>query len=702
MAKNYVYYCLILAFAVTALQNFLIPPETTNTRKNYKVGQVAEEDVIAPYDFEVKKSKQQIEAEKRELTPQIKPAYRFSDETQFNAFKTLDEIFLPLAINQMTTDTSLVAKAMKQYKVQGNTRVLLYLSKPMNARYIHELLQSELTVLYTRGLYAGISSDSIYLHTGNKVRIVRTSEMISIRQATERVLSKTDNTLARLTLESVLPILLKPNVIYDARISAINIESEYSKLPKIEDRIIKNEIIVRRNTRLTEQDINRINSMLEAGKSNMEPRTLWNEAAKDISCFVYFLLLGLLLYWQCSVFYPDLLNKKYHFFPLVSGLILAAILSLLGNRLGEAQTLIVPFSSIPIAMAILIDAPFALFYNILCFAGIALFQMHDVLPILVFVISSTGVILLIGKMKEKHHYLIIWITLVILSCLFTALISVVQDLSLRHTLQKIGYAFSAASMSIIILVLCIPYIEKKWNLATRQELLTLLDFNHPLLKKLALEAIGTYYHSLVVGNLAERAAEAIGANALLARVGSYYHDIGKITNPEFFTENNPASADIHDKIEAADSASGIKNHIPLGISLAEKYHLPVQVRDIILQHHGTGYIRYFLDKAEKSGAAIDLESFKYGGPKPNSKEAVLVMIADIVESTTKSWNEINPEDIRKILNDTIFRLIKEGQFDESPISLKEINLAKESMVPILESIYRKRQQYPEQIEDDRI
>jgi len=249
-------------------------------------------------------------------------------------------------------------------------------------------------------------------------------------------------------------------------------------------------------------------------------------------------------------------------------------------------------------------------------------------------------------------------------------------------------------------MIIVPYYERKWNRATKQTLLELLDFNHPLLKKLATEAVGTYHHSLIVGNLTERAAEAIGANPLLARVGSYYHDIGKVVNTQIFTENNEDSPEIHDNLDPQESARLIRNHLAEGIELAQKYKIPQPVIDIIRQHHGNSLIRFFYDKAQKSGNPVPQDEYRYPGPLPQSKEAVLVMLADIVESTTKAKTIENEEDIAQIIDAAINRLIKENQLDEAPITLKDLMIVKESFIPVLESIYRKRLDYPEPQKDE--
>jgi hypothetical protein len=250
-------------------------------------------------------------------------------------------------------------------------------------------------------------------------------------------------------------------------------------------------------------------------------------------------------------------------------------------------------------------------------------------------------------------------------------------------------------ISAIGLMIFVPIIEKKLNMATKGVLLELLDFNNPLLKKLSVVVPGTYHHSLIVGNLAESAAEAIGANYLLARVGSYYHDIGKMENPQIFIENNADSNEYHDKMLANESAVLIKKHINDGVSMAKKYNLPKKVIDIIRQHHGTGKIKYFFNKAREMELDIDESQFEYQGPKPQTKEAAIVMIADIVESTTKSLNDFSEDKIKQVLDDTVSRLIQEEQLDEAPLTIKELKIIKKNMLPILLGVYRKRLEYPE-------
>jgi putative nucleotidyltransferase with HDIG domain len=305
-------------------------------------------------------------------------------------------------------------------------------------------------------------------------------------------------------------------------------------------------------------------------------------------------------------------------------------------------------------------------------------------------------LLLVKRQRAQHEFLSIWFYLLISITLVNVALSIYKSDPISVVFRNIGFGMISSAISIVGVLIIVPYYERKWNRATKQTLLELLDFNHPLLKQLATMAVGTYHHSLIVGNLAERAAEAIGANPLLARVGSYYHDIGKIVNTEAFTENNEKSNEIHDARAPEESAKIIKNHVVEGVALAKKYKIPQPVIDILMQHHGNSTIRFFYDKAEKLNLDTPQQAFQYPGPRPQSKEAVLVMLADVVESTTKAKNIKNEEDIIKIIDDSIARLIREGQFDEAPITMKDLHTIKASMLPVLGSIYRKRLDYPEE------
>lgn len=218
---------------------------------------------------------------------------------------------------------------------------------------------------------------------------------------------------------------------------------------------------------------------------------------------------------------------------------------------------------------------------------------------------------------------------------------------------------------------------------------------HKLLKKFLLKAPGSYHHSLTVANMADAAAEAIGANALLARVGAYYHDIGKMENPCYFKENQFGDENPHDALSPEESAKIIIRHVSDGARLASSYRLPSIVRNIIIQHHGTTTTSYFLYKAREKDANVDPLLFTYDGPKPESKEATVIMLADACEAAVRAMREKGYEDVSEIVDNIVSSRVSEGQLSKSQLTFSDLDLVKAAFVKTLEQYFHKRIIYPQ-------
>jgi putative nucleotidyltransferase with HDIG domain len=262
-----------------------------------------------------------------------------------------------------------------------------------------------------------------------------------------------------------------------------------------------------------------------------------------------------------------------------------------------------------------------------------------------------------------------------------------------------------AGATVIVGVLIqglLPLIEKTFRIATSMTLLDYSDANQPLLKRLAMEAPGTFSHSLLVGSVAESAAEAIGCNGLLCRVGAYYHDIGKINKPAYFTENEPSFMSRHKELSPAMSQLIIVGHVKDGMEMAREYHLPAVLRQFIETHHGTTLIEYFYNEAKKKfndresdGLSMPSESeFRYAGPKPRTKESAIVMLADAAEGAVRSLPEITPTRVEATVHNMAMKRLQDGQFDECDLSLRELSLIEASMVKTLAAHYHGRVAYP--------
>jgi len=244
-------------------------------------------------------------------------------------------------------------------------------------------------------------------------------------------------------------------------------------------------------------------------------------------------------------------------------------------------------------------------------------------------------------------------------------------------------------------------VGRVFGITTSLQLLELARPTHPLFRQLLMNAPGTYHHSIVLSNMAERAAETIGADALLTRVGAYYHDIGKLTRPYFFAENQSNGENPHDKLDPKTSADIIIGHVTDGMDLARKYRLPRRIDDFILEHHGTMVTRYQHNQAVQAAGGdaskVDIEKFRYPGPRPQSRETALLMLADGTEARTRAQRPNDEESIRKLVLSTIEAAQKQGQLDDTKLTLRDLGIITDAFVTILKGTHHPRIAYPKEI-----
>jgi len=257
-----------------------------------------------------------------------------------------------------------------------------------------------------------------------------------------------------------------------------------------------------------------------------------------------------------------------------------------------------------------------------------------------------------------------------------------------------SYAFASALLAAILTLGLLPFFETGLGILSDIKLLSLSSPNHPLLRKLLVEAPGTYHHSIMVANLSETACEAIGANGLLARVGAYYHDMGKTVQPHYFIENQLATKNPHDLLDPRESANIIISHPYDGAEMLKKHRLPKEIINIAKQHHGTTLLKYFYYKAQELTGEVKEQDFRYPGPKPQTKEAAIICICDAVEAAVRSLQEPTEEKIKEIVSSIMSDRMMDGQLDECPLTLKELNTIQLTICRTLQGIFHSRIQYP--------
>jgi cyclic-di-AMP phosphodiesterase PgpH len=299
----------------------------------------------------------------------------------------------------------------------------------------------------------------------------------------------------------------------------------------------------------------------------------------------------------------------------------------------------------------------------------------------------------VQRRTKTWHYISIVSAAYILAAITMGLL---RSRPLVDVWWSMGWGVTNAVVASLLAIGFLPLLEAATRITTDQTLLELSDLNRKVLKRLSLEVPGTYAHTIAVANLTEAAANAIGANGLLARVGTYYHDIGKLVKPQYFIENQPRGRNPHDKLKPSMSAAIIRSHTLEGLKLAEQERLPEAVKRFIPEHHGTQQISFFYNQAREMDpdAQVNPADFSYPGPKPQTKETAILMLADTVESAARVLSDPSPARIREMVDRLVNQKIAEGQLDQSPLTLREIDQIKESLSSVLTGMYHHRIEYP--------
>lgn len=355
----------------------------------------------------------------------------------------------------------------------------------------------------------------------------------------------------------------------------------------------------------------------------------------------------------------------------------------------------VPFCVIPMLATILFnELEISLVITLACSISVsAMLDNHFYLGVLFLISGIISSLLVLGARKRMA---------IIRAGFIIGLVQVASLFLLDHfwvglPLRYAVFMLNGVACSIIVLGV-LPVFEYLFKTVTNISLLELADFNHPLLQRMVLEAPGTYHHSLVVGNLSDAACSMIGANALLARIGAYYHDIGKLDKAEYFGENQDINDSKHDSLTPAMSKLVIINHVKEGIELAKKYKLSPRLINFIQQHHGTSLVYYFYRRALETledDQEVKEEGFRYPGPKPDSKETAVVLLADSVEAAARALKDPTPSKIEEVVHKIINNKFIDGQLDECELTLKDIENISAVFIRMLGGIYHSRVTYPE-------
>jgi putative nucleotidyltransferase with HDIG domain len=558
---------------------------------------------------------------------------------------------------------------------------------------------------------AEISSEEVLISQADIPELVNPNDYNDLEMAWTKArievnnVSTDDNQVLRDIGYEIIVKLMLPNLIYDKETTERRRGIKLNRVPRYQGAVLENERIIEKNTRITDDNILKLKSLEAAMGKEDGFAGWWQFILEYLGKFIIIAVVLSFFFTFLIVYRKDtFLDKRLVLLISILFASTIALSYLFYVKLNFSEYLI-PIVVTAMTLSILFDARigFMGITTIVILIGMMIGNNIDFIVVMLF--TSSIAMYNVRQLRTRSQIFKTIFSLIGASVLAIIAIGLFKNESWIAVRLDLLYLAIISVLAPIVTYGLIGLFEIGFGVTTDLTLLELLDFNNPLLKRLQQQANGTFNHSVVVGNLAEGCADAIGAHALLCRVGAYYHDIGKLKNPEYFIENQFSGESKHDKVTWTMSAKVIRNHVKEGLRLANEYGLPKAVQDFIATHHGSTRVEYFYRQAlaeVEDPSQIDENAFRYPGPKPQTKETGILMICESIEAAVRSIKE---PDIVKV-EDMIDRVTKSkldaGQLDECPLTLDELRRIKGTvngntgMLPILRGIFHIRIEYPEE------
>jgi len=700
----------------------LFPSGRSLKYTDLSIGTIVNKKVIAPFRFPVLKDAEQLTAERNEAAAKIPDYFNFNGSIANEEINKFEEFWqfmykLPKNINlqdsvfwngnQRVRTDSIFNRIYIEYKPGFSKEEIVLLLK-----YIHTIKNKE---LFDKAKQYLIESYETKIINISKARITNENIIIIDKGVEEEipVADINDLNVAQNQLSNYL-IGFEPNAIYMKLVKSyikpnLNFNKEYTEQRKNDsianvalavDLVFEDERIIDANERVTEEIHDKLRSLevALAEKSALEGnwQNFFSHLGKYLLTILIMFILAIYLFKNRPSVFAD--NRKLFLVNLIIFL-QVGLGAIIVGPLGWSAYLI-PTTISGMLLGILFDRSIGIIGTAVVGMLIGGILGLDYSIATMTVIAGIVAVYSVSKVRTRNQ-----IFKAILYILIAYGVSLFAFNTLRYeefseTFQAfIYYILPNAILAPFITYMTLGVFEKVFDITTDVTLLELSDMNHPLLKQLATRAPGTFHHSIVVGNLAESAAKEInGANSLLARVGSYYHDIGKMSKPEYFVENQKGGENKHEALASNMSALILAAHVKNGIDLAKEHNIPQKIRDFIPEHHGTNVMTFFYNKAleTKDESEINIEDYRYPGPKPQSKETAIVMLADTVEAAAKTLKSPTPGRMRKLVRDLVEKRFLEGELEDCDLTMRNLKGITEGFVSVLIGIYHERIEYPEE------
>ncbi len=673
-----IYKALLFLISIFLIVQFF--PRQTRFGYDYTQGRPwLHDDLIAPFDFAVLKTNEELQKEQQEILKDFKPFFRrhadVAEEREMRFVQEFDQ-----------------AWQQSYGEQQGDLR-------EKNLEMGFQLLDS----VFRRGIISWEGApgepepdNEIRLIEGRTATLHRVADFFTMRDAFLWIASQLQDQSGYDT-GLLLPLIenaMAPNIVFDSQYTQMSREAELERIPLSRGMVQQGEKIISRGELITAEKYRLLESFRaeyqkQAGQSTVEVLLY---VGQFLLVSISFVVLALFLFF----FRRDVFFDNRRLVLILLSVFLMVMITSLVVRHNVDLLFLVPVCIVPVLIRAFFDNHLALYVHIITIIIIGFLVPRSFeFVFLQFIAGIVAIFSMVGLRRRSQLFFTVMLIFLTYSAVFFGL-------SLAHTgtleaIEWINFAwFAGAAMLTLFAYPLIFMFERLFALPTDFSLLELADTNNTLLRELNLNAPGTFQHSLQVANLAEEAIIQIGGNSLLTRTGALYHDIGKMNNSMFFTENQVTGFNPHDDIPREESARIIINHVIEGIEMARKKNIPEYIIDFIRTHHGTTTARYFysMHKKENPGEEIDIKAFSYPGPRPFSKETAVVMMADSVEAASRSLRKPNEENISELVDKIIDTQIQENQFDNANITFKDISSIKKIFKRRLMNIYHVRIAYP--------
>jgi putative nucleotidyltransferase with HDIG domain len=632
------------------------------------------ENLYAPFDFSIKKTPNELAQEKKAI-----------EDRQVSYF---------------TYDATIAQEVLAKYDTSFPVIFASEAFTPNQRRRLERIGKDILEDLYKNGLVSNsqgkITGEDLYLVINNEARRIVPADLNSIGQVDSIIgggLNARGLSAYYSLFQELFFDIVKPNVTYDSELSRKELEDELSKISTTRGTVDEGKLIIAKGEVVEAENLTILNSL----KAEFESE-LWTANNQYLILFGYTILVALvlmMLFLFLKKYRPAIYRNNVKVTFIFFNILLMVFLTTLVIKYNEAYVFVVPLCILPLILKTFFDARLGLFVHVLTVLILGFVVPNSFEYIFLQIIAGIVTILTVSELYKRANLFISvgQITLIYIVGYFA--FHIIHEGNLDN-IHWFTFGFFLLNGMITLFAQPLIYIyEKIFGMVSDVSLLELSDTNSRLLKELSNKAPGTFHHSLQVANLAEAAANAIGANAMLVRVGALYHDIGKMNNPTFFTENQVTNVNPHDDLDPKDSARIIIDHVIEGIEMAQKNNLPDRVIDFIRTHHGTTRVYYFYKKELETNPDVEEDDFRYPGPIPFSKETAILMMADSVEAASKSLVNPSYPVIEEFVEKIVAGQMKGNQFLNANITFKEIEVVKKVLKHKLTNIYHLRIEYPE-------